>query len=75
MKRKVLFALVVVAAIQCNVLVYANTTTSGEAVVQETQITTRGEVTEWKFRMYNGQQQKRLWSVTYNRWIGEWTAF
>jgi hypothetical protein len=33
------------------------------------------EVTEWCFRVYNGQRQRRLWSVTYEYWITDWEAF
>lgn len=33
---------------------------------------TRTEEFEWYYRMYNGVQQKRLWSVTYGRWVTDW---
>lgn len=32
----------------------------------------RAEVKEWKYRNNNGVLQKRLWSVTYGRWLTDW---
>lgn len=32
----------------------------------------RAEVTEWRYRIYNGVSQKRLWSVTYAKWLTDW---
>ena len=33
---------------------------------------TRTEQTEWYYRVYNGQLQKRLWSITYEKWLTNW---
>ncbi len=30
------------------------------------------EETEWMFRIWNGELQKRLWSNTYGRWLTGW---
>lgn len=30
------------------------------------------EKTEWHYRIYKGVSQKRLWSVTYQRWKTKW---
>lgn len=38
----------------------------------ETVITTRGEQTEWVYRNNNGVIQKRLWSLTYAKWLTDW---
>lgn len=27
---------------------------------------------EWIYRTYNGKEQKRLWSKTYNCWLTDW---
>lgn len=27
---------------------------------------------EWKFRLYEGRVQKRLWSISENKWLTEW---
>lgn len=33
---------------------------------------TRQEQFQWFYRIYNGHQQKRLWSITYGRWVTDW---
>lgn len=30
------------------------------------------EETEWKYRINNGNLEKRLWSNTYNKWLTDW---
>ena len=32
----------------------------------------RKEEKVWKFRIYNGVRQKRLWSITYRCWLTDW---
>lgn len=32
----------------------------------------RAEETAWYYRVFNGIVQKRLWSITYGRWLTEW---
>lgn len=68
MKKKYLTFLLIAALLQGNVLAYANTevlSTTDENIV----ISPRMEQTEYKYRIHNEKRQKRLWSVTYNRWI------
>lgn len=38
----------------------------------ETEIVTRAEITEWHYKVVNGVWYKRLWSITYQRWLTEW---
>lgn len=33
---------------------------------------TRSQEVIWVTRVYNGKQQKRLWSVTYGYWLTDW---
>lgn len=40
-------------------------TENGDAVIQ-------AEETEWKYRVVDGKPQRRLWSITYNKWLTEW---
>lgn len=35
----------------------------------------RVEETQWRYRLYNGQQQKRLWSITYMKWLTDWMPY
>ncbi len=32
----------------------------------------RAEEVVWYYRNYNGRLQKRLWSVTYGKWLTDW---
>ena len=32
----------------------------------------RAEQTEWYYRINNGVLEKRLWSITYGRWLTDW---
>lgn len=75
MKKKLLFTLAVITTLQCNTLVYANAESQSINFNGNVQIITRAEQTEWKFRVVNEQPQKRLWSLTYGHWIGEWINF
>lgn len=35
-------------------------------------INARAEETEWRYRNVNGYIEKRLWSITYSRWLTDW---
>lgn len=38
----------------------------------ESTIEPRLEETEWVYRVYNGNLEKRLWSNTYGKWLTDW---
>ena len=38
----------------------------------DTRITPMAEQTEWMYRVVNGDLQKRLWSITWGKWLTEW---
>lgn len=40
--------------------------------VNNTESVWRVEETVWYFRTYNGQPQRRLWSITYAYWKTDW---
>lgn len=40
--------------------------------IQETNLSERVNEVVWKYRTYNGKRQKRLWSVTYQKWLSDW---
>lgn len=72
MKRCCMILLAVIMSLSFSLPIWAkaeNVTVSA-AVSQE--ITPRAEQTKWYFRIHNGKQQKRLWSVTYQRWLTDW---
>lgn len=43
-----------------------------EIVAIEPGDSTRHEETTWYYRVHNGMLQKRLWSITYGRWLTDW---
>lgn len=43
-----------------------------EIIAVESGESTRAEETRWYFRVLNGMVQKRLWSLTYGRWLTDW---
>lgn len=47
--------------------------TETESTEDSISISTFAEITEWRYRKYNGVWQKRLWSVTYGKWLTAWT--
>lgn len=34
--------------------------------------TPRAEEKQWCYRCIDGQNQKRLWSITYGKWLTDW---
>ena len=38
-------------------------------------IVINAEETQWRYRVYNGQKQKRLWSITNEIWLTEWMSY
>lgn len=32
----------------------------------------KAEETRWYYREYNGNIEKRLWSITYGKWLTDW---
>ena len=39
---------------------------------EDESVVTRAEETEWRYRVVDGKLQKRLWSLTYGKWLTEW---
>ncbi len=31
--------------------------------------------TQWYYRTYNGKRQRRLWSITYEKWMTDWMYY
>jgi len=75
--RKIIVSLICLATIAFSLVGGSITALASEddAYTEEETIviTTRAEVREWRYRTYNGVYQKRLWSVTYLKWLTEWT--
>lgn len=41
-------------------------------VSYQTELSARAIETEWKYRLHDGQRQKRLWSNTQLKWLTDW---
>ncbi|QHI72481.1 hypothetical protein [Aminipila terrae] len=54
-----------------NNMVYASSSELN-APTENSKIIYRAAETEWRFRTVNGKGQKRLWSITYNKWLTNW---
>ncbi|WP_156778670.1 hypothetical protein [Clostridium formicaceticum] len=39
---------------------------------KDTNVVINAEETEWRYRVVDGRLQKRLWSITYNKWLTDW---
>ena len=38
-------------------------------------VTPQAEETVWYYRLYNGEKQKRLWSITNGIWLTPWMSY
>ena len=71
--RKAIFTMFVVSLLSLNIFpVHASTEIIVPASIVEDIITPTAEETVWYTRIYNGMLQRRLWSVTYGKWLTEW---
>ncbi len=56
------------------ILISSNSTYCFAGVIEKKAYSTnvveiKAEEFIWKYRLYNGKKQKRLWSATRNRWV------
>ena len=75
MNKKIYFASIVFATVMTasNPLIHININDSQtDAVQKNTGITTYAEETKWYYRTVDGKLQKRLWSITYSKWLTDW---
>ncbi len=47
-------------------------TGSTYAVAADSVVSPCAEQTEWVYRIHNGYYEKRLWSITYGKWLTDW---
>lgn len=50
--------------------IYAKSTLQNQH--QKSASIARAEQVEWRYRTYKGKKQKRLWSITYEKWLTDW---
>lgn len=76
--RVLLCAALIVAAVQAEAAAFmsaGSASVPAPAAAQEEGIMPLAEKTEWYYRYYNGQRQKRLWSLTRGIWLTDWINF
>lgn len=76
--RKALIALVLALAtfVGCTGVMAAEAVHPAQpAAVKDDGVSPQTEETEWYVRWHEGRRQRRLWSITYERWLTEWEDF
>jgi hypothetical protein len=61
------------------VMLFGTPVMATDVIPEDTEVTltkeeepTRAEEFVWFYRTYEGRRQRRLWSLTYQRWVTEW---
>lgn len=73
MKKKIItFMLVVSLALSLNIIALAAESYPEFNDQVLTEFSSRIEETEWYYRDIDGKIQKRLWSITENKWLTNW---
>ena len=71
--KKMLHIMVITILLSINVL-SANAAPNAvlSYAVSQEEISPMSEETVWYTRVNNGKLQRRLWSITYQKWLTEW---
>ena len=71
--KRIVTVIVLLLLLTCLLPLSVNAATlqSKESEIVEEEIQ-RAEQTQWYFRINNGVLEKRLWSITYQRWLTDW---
>lgn len=67
-----LLALVTVVGSVGTLAAEADPPVSPTKVVDDGGVSPQAEEKVWCVRVHNGRRQKRLWSITYERWLTDW---
>ena len=72
--KKILLTVTIALLLSINVLPVNATAeaVSPLAISQDNTVSPLSEETVWCNRIHNGVLQKRLWSITYGKWLTEW---
>lgn len=74
MKKLISLILAIIVCLAVSVPAFAVDQIGGTEAVGE-EVVVRAEQTVWYYRLYNGERQKRLWSITYAYWITDWMPY
>ncbi len=71
--KKYIFTIFAVIILSLSTLtVCASEEAISPATLSEEGVSPMSEETMWYTRIYNGMLQKRLWSITYGKWLTDW---
>ncbi len=70
----VIFALILCFSLALPVLALGSEQVP-ETATDEEIIVMRAEQTMWYYRVTNGAREKRLWSLTYGKWLTDWMPY
>lgn len=75
-KTLIALALALVTVVNCVGVLAAEVVPPVQpTAVKDDGVSPQTEETEWRVRWYEGRRQRRLWSITYGRWLTEWEDF
>lgn len=72
MKKFFIFLLAITFMASSNFLISPCNVYATNPTISNNNITVYAEQTEWVYRFMDGKLQKRLWSITYNKWLTNW---
>ena len=72
MKKKLLLLTIFTLTVSNNMDAIAAPSKMLNPITKESQSSPRAEETKWCYRIVNGQLQKRLYSITYGKWLTDW---
>jgi len=72
MKRKLQLFMIAVFAFASVLSMAAMADGADDSGETEPTISAFSEQTQWYYRAYNGKLQRRLWSLTYEKWLTDW---
>ena len=75
MKKILSLLLIIIMCFSFSVVAFADSPTENEEPAfsdDAPQEPDRAEETWWYFRVWNGRNQMRLWSITYRKWLTDW---
>lgn len=73
MKRRILTA---IAVLLCTLTLFSGGVIPAHAYAPsggESDAVVQSEQVRWYYRIHNGEKQMRLWSMTYQEWVTDWT--
>ena len=66
------FALIIILSLSSITPVDTAELSDQVALDSPKEVSPASEETQWIFQINNGQLQKRLWSLTYQKWLTDW---